>query len=238
MGKAGFSKQALSLIERGRMRIPKLRVQTLHKAYGLSTQERKELAMLCAFERLVENTGEDREFAEAMLSVMNPSKATSVYVIGGRELAINSRLLQQKAATFLDRGGSQLIFLYPECLKAHESCQNIWGPSAQQGPALLRRSIETFSKHRLQERIHFYAIDVHQVGADFSTLHLLSLCSPVTSTTIAGSVSSGYVVGYVYVEGPRDRWVLLKHPEAKRILDIITSWLAQQSNTDSRPSDS
>lgn len=113
MGKGGFSKQALSLIERGRMRIPELRVNALHKAYALSIREKNELSLLYAFERLVEETGEDREFAEAILSVMNPSKTNSVYVIGGRQLAVNSRLLQEKAAAFLDRAGNELIFLYP-----------------------------------------------------------------------------------------------------------------------------
>jgi transcriptional regulator with XRE-family HTH domain len=236
MGRGGFSKQALSLIERGRMRIPRLRVKKLQKAYGLSMQERKELSLLYAFERLVEDTGEDREFAEAILSVLNPSKANSVYVIGGRQLAINSRLLQQKAADFVDRAGNQLIFLYPDCVKGHDSCQRVWGLSARRNSLLLRKSIESLSKHRLPERIHFDGIDIHQFSADTSTLNILSLCSPVTSTTIASSSSSDYVVGYVYVEGPRDRWVLLKHAEAKRILDMITSWLARERNTDSRHS--
>jgi transcriptional regulator with XRE-family HTH domain len=38
MGRGGFSKQALSLIERGRMRIPKLRIKGLHKVYGLEVR--------------------------------------------------------------------------------------------------------------------------------------------------------------------------------------------------------
>jgi transcriptional regulator with XRE-family HTH domain len=227
MGSRGFSKQALSLIERGRMRIPKLRVKGLHRAYGLSMEERRELSLLYSFERLVENTGEDREFAEAILSVMNPSRANSVYVIGGRQLAINSRLLQEKAAAFLDRAGNQLIFLYPECTNGHDSCRKVWGSNARRDSLLLRRSIETFSKRRPQDRIQFQCIDVHKPGAETLTLNILSLCSPVTSTTIASSISSDYVVGYIYVEGPRDRWVLLKHAEAKRILDIITWWLAE-----------
>jgi transcriptional regulator with XRE-family HTH domain len=236
MGRGGFSKQALSLIERGRMRIPELRIKGLHKAYGLSTQERKELSLLYSFEKLVENTGEDREFAEAILSVMNPSRANSVYVIGGRQLGINSRLLQEKAAAFLERAGNQLIFLYPECEKAHDTCQRTWGSSARRDSLLLRKSIERLSKHRLQDRVQFRRIDVHEFGADTLTLNILSLCSPVTSTTIASSISSGYVIGYVYVEGPRDRWVLLKHTEAKRILDMITAWLSQKrsANTQSR----
>jgi transcriptional regulator with XRE-family HTH domain len=228
MGRGGFSKQALSLIERGRMRIPKLRIKELHKVYGLSTQERKELSLLYSFERLIENTGEDREFAEAILSVMNPSRANSVYVIGGRQLAINSRLLQEKAAAFLERAGNQLIFLYPECEKAHDTCRKVWGSDARRDSLLLQKSIERLSKHRLQDRVQFRRIDVHEFRADTLTLNILSLCSPVTSTTIASSISSDYVIGYVYVEGPRDRWVLLKHVEAKRILDMITSWLARK----------
>jgi transcriptional regulator with XRE-family HTH domain len=230
MGKGGFSKQALSLIERGRMRIPKLRVNRLHRAYGLSMQERKELSLLYSFERLVEDTGEDREFAEAILSVMNPSRANSVYVIGGRQLAINSRLLQEKAAVFLDRSGNRLVFLYPECEEAHDACRKVWGSNARRDSLLLRQSVERLSKHPLQDRIQFQRIDVHEFGADTLTLNILSLCSPVTSTTIASSISSDYVIGYVYVEGPRDHWVLLKHAEAKRILDMITSWLAQKKN--------
>jgi transcriptional regulator with XRE-family HTH domain len=237
MGRGSFSKQALSLIERGRMRIPKLRVKGLHNAYGLSMQERKELSLLYSFERLIEDTGEDREFAEAILSVMNPSRANSVYVIGGRQLAINSRLLQEKAAAFLDRASNQLIFLYPECEKAHDTCRKVWGSNARRDSLLLRRSIETLSGHRLQERIQFRRIDVHEFGADTLTLNILSLCSPVTSTTIACSISSDYVVGYVYVEGPRDRWVLLKHGEARRLLEMITSWLAQKRDGESHSRD-
>ncbi len=228
MGSGGFSKQALSLIERSRMKIPSLRLKALHKAYGLSAPEQKELAMLRAFEQLIEHTGEDREFAEAILSVMDPAKATSVYVIGGRQLAVNSRLLRQKAAEFLDHPGNRLIFLCPECARADDICQTVWGSDTRRDGLLLQRSIETFAKHGLQDKIHFYGIDVHRLGGDASALNILSLCSPVTSITIASSISSDYVAGYVYVEGPHDRWVLLKHAEAKRILEMITSWLKHE----------
>jgi hypothetical protein len=160
------------------MKIPSLRIKGLHKAYGLSMQEQQDLSRLCAFERLVENTGEDREFAEAILSVMDPAKATSVYVIGGRQLAVNSRLLRQKAAAFLDHPGNRLIFLYPECARRCDSCRTVWGSNTRHDSLLLQRSIETFAKHRLQDKIHFYGVDVHRAGGDVSALNV-SLCSPV-----------------------------------------------------------
>jgi len=228
MGRGGLSKQALSLIERSRMKIPSLRLRALHRAYGLSTKERRELSKLYAFESLVQDTGEDHEFAEAILSTMDPRKATAVYVIGGRQLTVNSRLLQQEAAAFLGRTGNRLIFIYPECLKMCDSCRAVWGSNARRDGLLLQRSIEVVGKQRLKNRIEFYGIDVHKAGADISALNVLSLCSPVTSTTIAHSISSDYLAGYVYVEGPRDRWVLLKHTEANRVLGMMAVWLKHE----------
>jgi hypothetical protein len=229
MGTNGLSKQALSLIERSHMKIPLPRLKRLHRAYGLSAQQRKELATLYAFERLVEHTGEDREFAEAILSVIDPVKATSVYVIGGRPLAVNSRLLQEKAAEFLEYPQTRLIFLYPKCADAGDSCGTVWDSNYNHDSLLMLKSIERFARRRLQDKIQFHGIDVHRTGADTLALRLLSLCSPVTSTTIASSTASDYTAGYVYVEGPRDRWVLLKHAEAKRLLDMVTSWLREQN---------
>jgi hypothetical protein len=70
------------------MRIPEARLAALKKAYSLSVAEQKELARLYIFEKLVEHTGADREFGEAVLSVIDPAKATSIYVIGGRKLSL------------------------------------------------------------------------------------------------------------------------------------------------------
>jgi hypothetical protein len=229
MGKQGLSKQALSLIERNQMKIPPLRLKALQNAYSLSALERKELSKLYAFEQLVENTGEDREFAEAMLSVIDPMKATSVYVVGGRDLSVNSRLLQEKAAEFLGNTTNRLVFLYPECMRKGDHCRTVWYANTRRESLLIRRSVEAFAKRPLRDQIQFHNIDVHNID-DESTLGILSLCSPVTSTTVATSMSSDYAAGYVYVEGPHDRWVLLKHAAAKRILNVIALWLDHEKN--------
>jgi transcriptional regulator with XRE-family HTH domain len=112
VGRKGISKQALSLIERGRMRVPMARLDSIRRAYRMSMTEERELAELFAFEKLIESTGEDREFGEAVLSVLDLKTASSIYVIGGRKLALTSPVLQAKAATFLEGAANMLAFFY------------------------------------------------------------------------------------------------------------------------------
>lgn len=220
-----LSKQALSLIERGRMRIPAGRVGMLRRAYRLSPAERNEFEKLYAFEKLVEHTGEDREFGEAVLSVMDLAITGSIYVIGGRKLSLTSPVLQEKAAEFLQKAENRLIFIYPTWKDSSTLKRPIWFPNARREMHEMRELIQSFSKRPLKAQIQFFGIDVPHAANDLVALNALSLCSPFTSTTIAGSSSREHVAGYVYVEGPKDRWVLLTPEHAKRVLATITALL-------------
>lgn len=221
VARKAFSKQALSLIERGRMRIPAARLRALKRAYRLSVAEEAQLERLCAFEKLVEHTGEEKEFGEAVLSVVDPAKASSIFVIGGRVLSLTSPLLQEKAAEFLQRPDNRLIFLYPYC-KDVSVPGAFWFPNSRREMLEMQASIQTFSRRRLTKQVEFYGIDVTSVGGDLLLLSGLSLCSPFTATTIATSSATHHVAGYVFVEGPKDRWVLLKAEHARRVLTTIT----------------
>jgi len=220
-----LSKQALSLIERGSMKIPAARVGALKRAYRLSPTERNEFERFYAFEMLVEHTGEDREFGEAVLSVVDLALARSIYVIGGRKLSLASPALQEKAAEFLQRTENKLVFIYPTWKDSSVLKRPVWFPNARREMLEMRELIQSFSKRPLKPQIQFFGIDVFQAATDLVALNALSFCSPFTSTTIAGSSTGEHVAGYVYVEGPRDRWVLLTIEHARRVLATITALL-------------
>jgi transcriptional regulator with XRE-family HTH domain len=214
MGRKGISKQALSLIERGRMRVPKARLEIIRHAYRMSVAEEEEL------------TGEDREFAEAVLSVVDPKTSNSVYVLGGRKLALTSPILQQKAAAFLKGSGNSICFFYPKIDVRCRPGQCLWHHNTERERFELREAIRAMAPESGRHKIRFIEIDASVAHGEPTALQLLSLCGPFTTTTIASSVSSGHAAGYIYVEGPRDRWVLLRSEQAKRSAAIVASALS------------
>ncbi len=224
IGKKGISKQALSLIERGRMRVPKARLSLLGRAYHMSASDEKELARLYAFEAMIEDTGEDREFGEALLSVLDPDMASSVYVIGGRKLALASPILQEKAARFLERDGNTLSFFYPK-VDIGSNPPSLWHHNTERERFELREAIRVISSKPIVRKMRFVEVDTRMVQASPIALQLLSLCGPFTTTTIAGSVQLGHAVGYIYVEGPKERWVLLKPEQARRAANVLINAL-------------
>jgi transcriptional regulator with XRE-family HTH domain len=229
IGRRSISKQSLSLIERGRLRIPAARVAALKKAYRLSPMERDEFEVLYAFEKLVAHTGEEREFGEAVLSVIDPRRAGSIYVIGGRRLSLTSPILQEKAAEFLQRGQNCLIFIYPESGGLSSPHHSIWFSNSREDMLEMQESIQAFSKRPIKQQIQFYAIDPRKTGNDPLLLDVFSLCSPFTAITIAGSAPPRHVAGYVYVEGSKERWVLLTNEHARRVLATVTRLLTRAS---------
>jgi len=227
IGKKGISKQALSLIERGRMRVPRARLALLRRAYSMSVAEERELAQLYAFEAMVENTGEDREFAEAVLSVVDPKTTSSIYVLGGRKLALTSPILQEKAARFLEGNGNMLFFVYPKI--DVQSKLSLWHHNTERERFDLREAIQAFSKKSIVGKMRFIEIDTGSVQTLPIASQLLSFCGPFTTTTIASSVPLGHAAGYIYIEGPRDRWVLLKPEQARRAAIVLESALEMSS---------
>jgi transcriptional regulator with XRE-family HTH domain len=228
IGRNRLSKQALSLIEKGHMRIPATRLEALKRAYELSRHEEQELSKLYAFEQLVEHTGEDREFGEAVLSVVDPKETTLIYVIGGRQLSLTSPLLQRTASACLQRPSNRLVFLYPRWDAAAGLVRQLWFPNTRREMLEIRRAVQAFSKREIGSQIEFYSLDIQETGSDPALASVLSFCSPFTAMTVACSPPSDRVAGYIYVEGPRDRWVLLKPENAKRAFDAITLLLNTQ----------
>lgn len=224
IGKKGISKQALSLIERGRMRVPKARLNLLRRAYRMSAAEEKELAWLYAFETMVEDTGEDREFGEAILSVLDPEMTNSMYVLGGRKLVLASPILQEKAARFLEGEGNTLSFIYPK-IDAGSNPLSLWHHNTERERFELREAIRAISSKSTARKIRFIEIDTKMAQTSPVAYQLLSLCGPFTTTTIAGSAQLGHAAGYIYVEGPQERWVLLKSEQARRAAMVLSSAL-------------
>lgn len=222
-GRRRLSKQALSLIEKGRMRIPAARLEALKRAYELSRAEQLELSKLYAFEQLVEHTGEDREFGEAVLSVVDPENTTVIYVIGGRQLNLTSPLLQKTASECLQKPGNRLVFLYPRWSTSFGPGRPIWFLNTRREMLGIRDAVQSFSKRPIRSQIEFYGLNVQET--DPALMSVLSFCSPFTAMTVASSPPSDHVAGYLYVEGPRDRWILLKPVNARRAFDAITLWL-------------
>jgi transcriptional regulator with XRE-family HTH domain len=225
MGKKGISKQALSLIERGRMKVPKARLKIIRRAYRMSAVEEKELERLYTFETMIENTGEDRDFAEAVLSVVDPKTSNSVYVLGGRKLALTSPILQEKASAFLEGKGNSICLFYPRIDVRCRPGQCLWHHNTERERFELREAIRAMAPSSGQSKIRFIEIDASAAHGEPLALQLLSMCGPFTTTTIASSASSGHAAGYVYIEGPRDRWVLLKPEQAKRSAAVLESAL-------------
>jgi transcriptional regulator with XRE-family HTH domain len=223
IGRKGISKQALSLIERGRMKVPRARLELLRRAYRMSVTENEELARLYAFETMIENTGEDREFGEAVLSVIDPKTTNSIYILGGRKLALTSPTLQAKAAKFLEGDRNTLSFFYPKVDFRSQPGLGLWHHNTERERFELREAIRAISPKSVARKIRFIEIDVSMAQTAPIAWQLLSLCSPFTTTTIASSASLGHAVGYIYVEGPRDRWVLLKPEHAKRAAMVLES---------------
>jgi transcriptional regulator with XRE-family HTH domain len=221
-GRKRLSKQALSLIENGRMRIPAARLGALKRAYELSHAEEKELSKLYAFEQLVEHTGEDREFGEAVLSVVDPENTTVIYVIGGRKLSLTSPLLQKTASECLQRSGNRLVFLYPQRSASLGQDHPIWFPNTRREMSEVREAVQSFSKRPITRQIEFYGLHVQEAGTCPALVDVLSFCNPFTAMTVTSSPPSDRAAGYIYVEGPRDRWILLKPENAKRAFDAIT----------------
>jgi transcriptional regulator with XRE-family HTH domain len=225
IGKKGISKQALSLIERGRMKVPRARLALLRRAYSMSVAEERELAQLYAFETMVENTGEDHEFAEAVLSVVDPKTTNSIYVLGGRKLALTSRTLQQQAAKFLEGDGNTLSFFYPKIDAQSKPGLGLWHHNTERERFELREAIQAVSRKSVVRKIRFIEIDTSMAQTSPVAWQLLSLCGPFTTTTIASSAPLGHAAGYIYVEGPRDRWVLLRPEQARRAAIVLESAL-------------
>ncbi len=221
MGSKSVSKQALFLIETGRMRIPSGRLHELKAAYGLSAAEQEDLDRLHAFERLVVDTGEDREFGEAVLSVVDPERSTSIYVIGGRSVSLASPILQAKAAEFLEGPENRLIFIYPKRVSSRSGSRTFWFQNGRDEMVKTRQLVQAFSSRSVANQIQFYGIDVRSSPSDPLLLEGLSLCGPFTTITLTSPRPRQPVAGYVHVEGPRDRWVLLRPDNAQRLLDLV-----------------
>lgn len=215
-----MSKQALSLIERGHMRIPPGRIAQLKKAYGLTKSQEANLDRLYSFERLVEHTGHDVEFGEAVLSLVNPRKATSIHVIGGKAMTLTSPILQARAAKFLQSADNKLVFVEPDFEGLSAGSGSAWTPTSVREMIAIRDAIQSFSPRPIGKHIGFYRLKARASAHDGLLLHALSLCSPFTATTVASSSSNQALAGYVYIEGPRDRWVLLSAHHTRRILTL------------------
>jgi hypothetical protein len=181
----------------------------------------RELAQLYAFESMIENTGEDREFAEAVISVVDPKTTNSIYVLGGRELALTSPILQERAARFLEGDGNTLFFVYPKINV--RSRLGLWHHNTERERFELREAIQAFSKEAAAGNMRFIEIDTGMAQTSPIAWQILSLCGPFTTTTIASSTPLGHAAGYIYVEGPRDRWVLLKPEQARRAAIVLES---------------
>ncbi|MGB9236825.1 MAG: hypothetical protein WCC04_20645 [Terriglobales bacterium] len=202
------------------------RLASIRRAYRMSTAEEKELAELFAFEMLIESTGEDREFGEAVLSVLDLKTSSSIYVIGGRQVALTSSVLQAKAAKFLKNGANMLAFFYPKIDVRCKPDENLWFHNTEHERIELKRAIQASSKRPLAGRMRFFEIDTSVMPLAPIVSQLMSLCGPFTATTVTNSVSRDHGAGYVYVEGPRDRWVLLKPEHASRALRVVESAVA------------
>jgi transcriptional regulator with XRE-family HTH domain len=225
IGRKGISKQALSLIERGRMKVPRARLELLRRAYRMSIAENEELARLYAFETMIESTGEDREFGEAVLSVIDPKTTNSIYILGGRKLALTSPILQEKAARFLEDAGNTLFFFYPKIDIRSKPGLGLWHHNAERERFELREAIRAIHPKAIRGKIRFIEIDASMAQTAPITWQLLSLCGPFTTTTIASSAPADHAAGYIYVEGPRDRWVLLRPEQARRAAMVLESAL-------------
>jgi hypothetical protein len=140
-------------------------------------------------------------------------------------------VLQKKAAEFLQKIGNKLIFIYPESnyFSTHE--RPLWFPNTRREMLEMKQSIQACSKMPVAQNIEFYAIDPRKAAVNALVWDVLSLCSPFTSTTVAGSVRSEQVAGYIYIEGHRDRWVLLNSEHAKRVMSTITLLLETGSGS-------
>lgn len=204
------------------MRIPPTRLNDFKNAYDLSTAEQVELDKLYTFEQLVESTGEDKEFGEAVLSVVDPENATSIYVIGGRSMSLTSPILQAKAAEFLKRPDNRLVFIYPKSNGFTQASDSLWFHNTHQDMMQIQKAVQEFSDRPVADQIQFYGIDVRSAGGDPLLIQALSLCGPFTAMTITGPRAAHQNAGYVYIEAPRDRWVLLRVEHAKRALHTIT----------------
>jgi hypothetical protein len=110
---------------------------------------------------------------------------------------------------------------------------SLWFQNTTREMLEIQAAIRKFLKHPMRDRIQFHAIDAYNAGRDPVLLSALSLCNPFMCTTIASSQSPHHVAGYVYVEGPKDHWVLLKAEHAKRIHDLIISLLEKASGNGS-----
>jgi transcriptional regulator with XRE-family HTH domain len=231
IGTKGLSKQALSLIENSRMKIPSLRLHELKSAYALSRSEEMEFDRLVKAERLILDTDLDREFGKAVLSLVDQAEPNSVYVIGGRALALTSPVLRSKAAEFLQNKENRLLFIYPDAEKlSTQSGSLLWYPNSEREITGLREAIQEHSKRFIGQQIQFHRIDVMGTAHDILLLQALSLCGPFTVMTIAASRKTADVTGYVYVEGPKDRWVLLKPEHSRKALTLITRLLERDGD--------
>lgn len=230
IGRKGISKQALSLIERGRMKVPRARLDLLRRAYRMSITEDEELARLYAFETMIENTGEDREFGEAVLSVIDPRTTNSIYILGGRKLALTSPILLEKAARFLEGDRNTLSFFYPKIDVRSQPGLGLWHHNTERERFELREAIRAIHPKAIRGKIRFIEIDASMAQTVPITWQLLSLCGPFTTTTIASSALADHAAGYIYVEGPRDRWVLLKPEQARRAATVLENALQSASD--------
>ncbi len=187
----------------------------------MSVAEKSEFAQLYAFEMMVENTGEDREFGEAVLSVVQPRTPSSIYILGGRKLAMISPVLREKTASFLEGDGNTFFCFYPKIDSRSEL--SLWHHNTARERSEFREAIQAISSKSIARKIRFIEIDTSTKQASPITWQVLSLCGPFTTTTIASSAPPGHAAGYVYIEGPRDRWVLLKPEQARRAATILGS---------------
>ena len=145
MGRGRLTKQALSLIERGRMRVPRGRLPQLKRAYGLNRSEQAHIDRLYSFERLVEQTGYEAEFGEAVLSLVDSRNATSIHVIGGKALTLTSPILQARAAEFLQRPDNKLVFIEPDFEGLAPARGTTWIPTSNREMSAIRDAIQSFS---------------------------------------------------------------------------------------------
>jgi len=207
------------------MKIPKARVDLVRRAYRMSVAEEKELARLYAFESMIEATGEDHEFGEAIISVLDPKVASSIYVLGGRKLALTSPILLKKAAKFLEADANTLSFFYPKIDSRPQPVASLWHHNTARERFELKDSIQAMSSKPIARKVRCIEIDASKAESSPIAWQLLSLCGPFTSTTVASSAPLGHAAGYIYIEGPRDRWVLLKPDQATRAATIVESAL-------------
>jgi hypothetical protein len=219
------------------MRLPPDRLSDIEAAYCATDEERRTLKHLSETIRLEPQTQDTDEYIKAIRSVVDPTNATVIYVLGGKRLPFRSALLHQQAAEFLlDNAKNEVVFLYPNRYEQFKS--EVWPRNTQQDLWEVHNSIITAARGRSisPDQVKFFRIDERGLTTDPLIAEAFSLCHPLISMTIARPKGEHEVTGYVFIKGDEDErpgtiaWVLLSNQYAGRILRIVDELLARSKD--------